>query len=130
MADEKRKNYSREPRVKSCPECGLACGVAKHICEQCGFEYIVAGGMRSSTEMQRAALISLATAARAVIIHVQREKARYGESLNSYPGHAHNEPGRWDKDGSICRECLDWQKLILATERVHIPRKPKRVNRC
>lgn len=121
-------NRTNIVRIKTCPDCGLACGVAKHVCDGCGYAYVKANGaIASPTELQRAMLIRLQEAARAVIIHVQREKARYGESLNSFPGHAHNEPGRWDTDGSICRECLDWQKLIIAVERVRVPRKPSRV---
>lgn len=121
-------NRTNIVRIKTCPDCGLACGVAKHVCEGCGYAYVKANGeIASPAELQRAMLIRLHDAARAVIIHVQREKARYGESLNSYPGHAHSEPGRWDTDGSICRECLDWQKLIIAVERSRVPRKSSKV---
>lgn len=121
-----RKNYSREPRLKTCPLCSTPCGVAKQVCDNCGYAFVVGKGDLSMVQAQRAALISLASAARAAIIHVQKEKAEYGESLNSFPGHAHTEAGRWDKDGSICQECLDWQKLILATERVYVPKPKKR----
>ena len=121
-------NRANIVRIKKCPDCGFACGVAKHVCDGCGYAYVKANGdVASPAELQRAMLIRLQEAARTAIIHVQREKARDGESLSSFPGHSHNEPGRWDDDGSICRECLDWQKLIIAVERVRVPRKPSRV---
>lgn len=34
---------------------------------------------------------------------------------NSSPGHMHNVPGKWDHDGSVCRQCESWaaaRKLI------------------
>lgn len=121
-------NRANIVRIKKCPGCGLACGVAKHVCEGCGHAYAKASGeVASPAEQQRAMLIRLQSAARTVIIHVQRERARDGDSLNGFPGHSHREPGRWDSDGSICRECLDWQKLMIAVERVRVPRKPSRV---
>lgn len=116
---EKRKNYSRARRLKNCPECGLEAGVAKHICDGCGHEFQLAPGRTSVTiEKQRALLFELALATTRVINLVRAEQREDGDREGAYPGHSHNKPGRWDSDGSVCMHCFEWQKMMLAAEKV------------
>lgn len=36
------------------------------------------------------------------------EEDRAGFIPNASPGHRHNVPGKWDHNGSVCRQCESW----------------------
>ena len=57
-------NRANIVRTKSCPDCGLACGVAKHVCDGCGHAYVKANGDIASPTELRAMLIRLHDALR------------------------------------------------------------------
>lgn len=54
----------------------------------------------------QAQLRELQLAAAAVLDSRDEDDAPQG-----YPGHLHNKPGHWDKDGSVCKWCSNYSKL-------------------
>ena len=43
-------------------------------------------------------------------VHDYHEARRIGPHQDA-PGHCHNVPGRWDKDGSPCDWCETWNRV-------------------
>lgn len=55
--------------------------------------------------------LSAAQALKNLISLVDKEARKDGENLFGNPGHCHSIPGKWDRDGSVCKSCEAWDAV-------------------
>lgn len=53
-------------------------------------------------------LVGLQMLIKRIVRHAERDQ---DSERHGHPGHCHNVRNRWDADGSVCQECIDWDLL-------------------
>ena len=59
-----------------------------------------------------------------IAVHDYMEAAMIGPHPDA-PGHSHNVPGKWDKDGTPCEWCATWNRVRKCVKQ-NAPRQPQR----
>lgn len=65
-------------------------------------------GVAAATEAAVGSLVALQMLVKRIVKHAERDQ---DSERHGHPGHCHNVRNRWDADGSVCQECIDWDLL-------------------